>query len=258
MQQLAYTDHSYQTPADAASFLGKLFPSFSFYMSFLTNVYVSSRRAQKGNYDDTDWCQSSYKVLKALERAGVTVSVNGVEHLQGLDSPCVIIGNHVSMMETVVLPAIVVQERAMTFVIKESLLNYPVFKHLMRSRNPVAVTRTNPRLDLKTVMGQGMERLEQGISVVVFPQTTRGTDFDPQQFSTIGVKLAKKAGVPVLPLALKTDAWTNGRWIKDLGRIQPQRKVYFSFDAPLTVQGKGREEHQKVINFINSKLQEWE
>ena len=96
MQQLAYTDHSYQTPADAASFVGKLFPSFSFYTSFLTNIYFSSRKAQKGNYDDTDWCQSSYKVLKALERAGVTVSVNGIDHLQGMDSPCVIIDESVA------------------------------------------------------------------------------------------------------------------------------------------------------------------
>ncbi len=257
MQHITYTDNRYQTPPDAASFFGRLFPSLSFYAHLLTNVYVSSGKAKKGRFDDSNWCQSSHQVLQALERAGVVFSVTGIEHLQGLGSPCVIIGNHVSMMETLVLPVIIAQERPVTFVIKESLLNYPVFKHVMRSRNPVAVTRNNPRQDLKTVLEQGMERLKEGISVVVFPQTTRGTDFDPEQFSTIGVKLAKKAGVPVLPLALKTDAWTNGKWLKDLGRIRPQHKACFAFDAPLTVHGKGREEQQQVVDFISRKLMEW-
>lgn len=256
-QQLSYIDHSYQTPVDAASFLGKLFPSCSFYLSFLTNVYLSSRKAQKGHYDDSSWSQSSYKVLRALERAGVSISISGMEHLQGLNSPAVIIGNHVSMMETVLLPAIIAPVRPVTYVIKESLLAYPVFKHVMRSRNPVAVTRNNPRQDLKTVLNEGSDRLRQGISIVVFPQTTRGTSFDPEQFSTIGVKLAKKAGVPILPLALKTDAWTNGKQIKDLGKILPERKVYFTFDEPFPVQGKGREEHQRVIDFISRSLAEW-
>ncbi|MEN8200155.1 MAG: lysophospholipid acyltransferase family protein, partial [Thermodesulfobacteriota bacterium] len=156
------------------------------------------------------------------------------------------------------LPAIVVQERPVTFIIKEALMEYPVFKHVMRSRDPIALSRTNPREDLKTVMVEGKKRLEKGVSVVVFPQTTRGTDFDPKSFNSIGVKLAQRAGVPVLPLALKTDAWTNGKMIKDLGRIHPQTSAHFAFDAPLRVEGKGKEEHQKVIDFISGKLAEWQ
>jgi 1-acyl-sn-glycerol-3-phosphate acyltransferase len=258
MQRLSYSNHSYQTPADASSFFGRLFPSLSFYTSFLANIWFSSRKAQRGAYDDEAWLLSSYKVLHALERTGLQVSVSGVEHLQALDTPCVIVGNHVSMMDTVVLPAIVVQERAMTFIIKKSLMEYPVFKHVMRSRNPIALSRTNAREDLKTVFSEGMKRLEQGVSVVVFPQTTRGTEFNPRQFNSIGVKLAQKAGVPVLPLALKTDAWTNGKLIKDLGRIHPETKAHFAFDTPLTVEGKGKEEQQKVIEFISRKLKEWQ
>lgn len=258
MRQLTYINNSYQTPPDAASFFGRLFPSFSFYASFLVNIFCSAMKARKNKYDDEAWRLSSIKVLQALERTGLQVSVSGIEHLQGLDSPCVIVSNHVSMMDTVVLPAIVVQERPMTFIIKDSLMEYPVFKHVMRSRNPIAVSRTNPREDLKTVMIEGKKRLDQGLSVTVFPQTTRGTDFDPKQFNTIGVKLAQRAGVPVLPLALKSDAWKNGKMIKDLGKIHPEIEAHFAFDAPMTIEGKGREEHQKIIDFISSKLKEWQ
>lgn len=258
MQRLTYTNNSYHTATDASSFFGRLFPSFSFYMSFLATIYSSSRKAKKGKYDDEAWRLSSYKVLQALERTGLQVSITGIEHLQALQSPCVIVGNHVSMMDTVVLPAIIAQERALTFIIKESLMHYPFFKHVMRSRNPIALGRSNPREDLKKVFNEGQKRLEQGISITVFPQTTRGTEFDPTQFNSIGVKLAQKAGVPILPLALKTDAWTNGRLFKDLGRIHPEIKAHFAFDAPLTVTGKGKGEQQKVIDFISSKLKEWQ
>ncbi len=257
MQQLKYKNYHYQTTADSSSFFGRLFPSFSFYASFLVNIYVSSRKARKGTYDTDAWRLSSLKVLQALERTGLKVSISGVEHLQSLSSACVIVGNHVSMMDTVVLPAIIAQERPITFIIKKSLLEYPVFKHVMHSRDPIALSRTNPREDLKTVFSEGRKRLDQGVSVCVFPQTTRGTRFDPKQFNSIGVKLAQKAGVPVLPLALKTDAWTNGKILKDLGKIRPEVSTHFAFDAPMTVTGKGKEEHQKVIDFITRKLNEW-
>ncbi len=106
-------------------------------------------------------------------------------------------------------------------------------------------------------MEGGMERLKAGRSIIIFPQTTRTHQFDPEQFNTIGVKLAKKAGVPVIPIALKTDAWGNGRFIKDFGKINPARKVYFAFGAPMPVAGRGTEEHEAVIRFIRANLDLW-
>ncbi|PID74860.1 MAG: hypothetical protein CSB28_00985 [Desulfobacterales bacterium] len=143
-----------------------------------------------------------------------------------------------------------------TFIIKESLLHYPVFKYVMRSRNPIAVTRTNPRKDLQTVFSEGQDRLKKGISIVVFPQTTRALQFIPQKMSTIGTKLAQKAKVEIIPVALKTDAWENGSWIKDLGRINPQKKVHFAFGPPIGTDKENRQ--QEVVNFIEEKLQGWQ
>ncbi len=260
MQRLAYSKHHYHTAADATSPLGRFFPSISFYLSFMGIIYRSSRKAQKGTYDDEAWRLSSYQILQALERSGLKISISGIEHLQTLQSPCVIVANHVSMMDTVILPAIVAQEIPMTFVVKESLMHYPVFKHVMRSRDPIALSRTNAREDLKKVFSEGLKRLEAGISVTIFPQTTRGTEFMPRQFNSIGIKLAQKAGVPVVPLALKTDAWSNGNLLKDLGQIHPQIQAHFSFAAPLTVANKGeeKERHHQVIDFITTKLREWQ
>ena len=127
----------------------------------------------------------------------------------------------------------------------------------MRSRDPIAVTRTNPREDLKAVLEGGAARLERGTTIIVFPQTTRTPEFEPSQFSSIGAKLARKAGVPIVPVALKTDAWENGRHLKDLGKIDPSRKVHIGFGEPLRVAGRGTQEHQAVVSFIEDKLAAW-
>ena len=185
------------------------------------------------------------------------VDISGINHIEQLNEPCVIIGNHMSLLETIVLPVMIRPIRKVTYIVKQGLLHYPVFGHVMRSRNPIAVTRTNPRNDLKAVVDGGMERLKRGISIIVFPQTTRMPVFDQSQFSTIGVKLAQKADVPIVPLALKTDAWGNGKYLKDFGKIDPDKHVHFAFDAPIRVKGRGAAAHMAIIEFITQKLAEW-
>jgi 1-acyl-sn-glycerol-3-phosphate acyltransferase len=124
----------------------------------------------------------------------------------------------------------------------------------MRNRNPIVVGRANPRQDLRTVLEEGQNRLNANISVIIFPQTTRSINFDPQQFNSLGVKLAKRCKVPVIPVALKTDAWGNGRKFKDFGKIRPAKSVYITFGDPLLVQGSGKEEYKFIVDFIAEKM----
>lgn len=254
---LTYNDDVYRTASRRVSWFARTFPTQSFYRTFFGIVYRASAKARRGNYDSVEWARSSHEVLAALESVGVQAEFTGVEHLRQLNSPCVFIANHMSMLETTVLPTVIQPVREVTFVVKQSLLDYPVFRHVMRSRDPIAVTRDNPREDFKAVMEGGVERLQRGISIIVFPQTTRSSTFDPEQFNTIGVKLALRAKVPVVPIALLTDAWRNGSWLKDLGPIDPRKRVYFDFGEPLEIQGRGAEEHQKIIEFIAARLNRW-
>lgn len=259
MHEVLRVDSSYATAMTKKSPSGivKIWPSLYFYSHFVGIVIKASRLAKAGRYDGEEWTQSSFEVLQLLERIGLQIEIRGLAEFTAFDGPCVIIGNHMSMMETLLLPVMVQPLKPVTFVIKESLLTYPVFRHVMRSRNPVAVTRTNPRRDLKTVLEEGSKRLEEGTSIIVFPQTTRTTAFDPAEMTSIGVKLAKKAEVPIVPLALRTDAWMNGKYLKDFGRINIGRKVYFAFAPALRVEGKGNEEHQRITECIAAQLSRW-
>jgi 1-acyl-sn-glycerol-3-phosphate acyltransferase len=257
MTPIQYDNYIYRTDPAQPSWLSRVLPSISFYLPFMRVIIQACGRCKKGVYTDHDWCVSSLRILRHLERVGAQIDITGIEHLEQVGGPCVIIGNHMSLLETVILPGIVRPKLDVTFVVKQSLLDYPIFKHVMRSRNPVAVSRTNPREDFKAVMTGGKERLAEGISVIVFPQTTRTVTFDPEQFNTIGVKLAQKAKVPIIPLALKTDAWGNGKVLKDFGRLDIRKTVHFAFGEPIEVQGRGSDEHQQVVDFIQQKQDEW-
>jgi 1-acyl-sn-glycerol-3-phosphate acyltransferase len=155
------------------------------------------------------------------------------------------------------MPLLIQPYKDVTFVIKKELAEMPIFKHIVLTRDPIVVGRQNPREDFKLVMDKGTELLNNGRSVIIYPQTTRTIKFDPKSFNTIGVKLAKKAKVPVVPVALKTDAWGNGKLIKDLGKIDPNKIVYFKFFEPFVINGNGKEEHQKIIGLIEKSLEEW-
>jgi 1-acyl-sn-glycerol-3-phosphate acyltransferase len=253
-----FTNGAYRTPPRKVSELFRLFPSLAFHPRLIASVFRNSARAKRGHYGDREWSEHSVYVMRALESVGVDFEITGVDHLQRLDGPCVIAANHQSTLETAVLPGIIQPILPVTFVVKQALIDYPVFKHIMRARHPIAVTQTNPRDDLKTMLHDGAERLRSGISLVVFPEGRRTPEFDPARFNTIAVKLAHRADVPIVPLALYTNAWSLGRGtFNDFGRIYPNEKVRFAFGEPMRVNGRGADENHAIVDYIADHLERW-
>jgi 1-acyl-sn-glycerol-3-phosphate acyltransferase len=246
----------YQTPDRPITWFAERFPSLSFYPRLIGEVFhiASILRCDKRQPDT--YAQSSLSVLRSLESAGVRIDIENLDVLHAAPDPLVLAANHMSSLETFALHSIL-HPRPAAFIIKRSLLSYPVFGPVLSRGGSIAVERKNPRRDLETVLREGTERLSRGVSVIVFPQTTRQLIFDSERFNTIAVKLARRAGAAILPLALKTDAWGFGRIIKDFGPIDPKKTVRFRFGEPMTVKGNGKAEHETIVRFIQGTLAEW-
>lgn len=260
MNQGYFDSGTYLTPAmDKRGLWDKLIHCNRLYFTFkfAQIVFRTRRQAIRGIYDRKAWAESSIFIFRFIEKAGGIFSLTGMENISKDQDPVVFIGNHMSTLETMTLPGIIAPHREVTFVVKESLVRHPLFGHVMRSRDPVVVGRTDPRKDLDVVMTKGPELISKGVSIVIFPQSTRSTDFKPEEFNSLGVKLAKKAGVKVVPLALKTDFWGQGKLIKELGPLDSKKIIYFKFGEPFPVTGAGKSENQRVIDFIQNALGEW-
>jgi 1-acyl-sn-glycerol-3-phosphate acyltransferase len=222
------------------------------------NIVLKTRKlAVRKKYDTRDWTDSSYYIFRFIEKSGGRFNITGMENITKPEGPVLFISNHMSTLETMILPCIIAPHKELTFVVKESLVRHPLFKDVMLSRNPVVVGRSDPRKDLEAVMNGGAELLSKGISIVIFPQSTRNLDFKPEEFNSLGVKLAKKAGVTVVPIALKTDFWGNGKLIKELGPLDHKKTIHFKFGEPFMVTGNGKEDNNRIISFIQTSLEEW-
>lgn len=256
-----YRDSTYETPCAGRPLplAMRLLPGVAarFYAGIVHVVWWSRRQAGQGKFDAEKLTEASEMTARVVEAVGGRIRVDGLEHLSSTPGAAVIIGNHMSSLETFLLPGIIGPRKPLGFVIKESLLRHPLFGPVMRSVPSIALTRDNPRRDLQLVMEQGTDFLRRGVSFCIFPQATRNFTFDESRFNTLGVKLARRAGVPVIPVALRTDLWGNGKRVKDVGPVRVDSPVRVAFGAPILPGLPQAEIHGRVVEFVRGRLQEW-
>ena len=256
-----FSSDSYETgPYEFVDPPGKklsVYKTACFYKSFIGVILDARKQVVRGEYSSGRLIQSSFQVMKNLEKAGAKFSIKGLDNIRKAEGPVVIAANHMSTLETAVFPCIIGLFKDCTFVVKKSLIKGPVFGPVMRFLEPVDVERKDPKKDLAAVMIKGAELIGKGKSIVLFPQATRARGFNPAAFNSLGVKLAKRAGVSVVPCALKTDFWENGKIISTIGKLYPERIVHMEFGKPLAVEGAGRKEQEAIVSFIRSRVDAW-
>ncbi len=251
-------ENDYKTEENK-SFLSKIFKwnTLAFYLGFTKIVIKGANRAKNNKYTRQFWTNLSMEFVHLVEKSGGEINISGLENIKKVEGPVIFVGNHMSTLETIALPCMVLREKELAITLKKQLFDVPIFGKLITGFKTVVVSRESPIDDYKTIMKEGVKTLKEGYSVLIFPQSTRTTEFSPKDFNSIGVKLAKRAKVPIIPIALKTDFWQAGKIVKDFGRIDRTKKVFFNFGEAITVEGNGKEENQQIIDFIQKNLKEW-
>lgn len=260
MRTILLPSNEYRTPEkNKLTFKDRLMLDSRIYFTLkYAGIVLKTRvQARKKKYDTAAWAGSSFYILRFIEKAGGKFNITGMENINRHNGPVLFISNHMSTLESMILPCIIAPRREVTFVVKESLVKHPLFKDVMLSRNPIVVGRADPRKDLEAVMEGGRVLLSAGTSIVIFPQSTRSLEFNPEAFNSLGVKLAKKNSVPVVPIALKTDYWGSGKIIKELGAIDSRKTIHIKFGEPFMVSGSGKDDNNRIIDFIQSALASW-
>lgn len=255
-----FAGNTYSTPSDnTRDFADRLFlgTRLWFYCAYIRVLGESRGFARRGEYGRENWAWTSWEILRIVERVGGRLEISGLDYLRNTPPPYVLVGNHMSTLETHLLPVMVLPITDMTFVVKESLTRHSYFGPIMRACTPITVTRSNPREDLVHVLTEGKRMLEEGRSLVIFPQSTRNRVFNPALFNSMGAKLAERAGVSLIPVAIKTDFWDNGRLIRDIGPIRRERCVRLEIGQPIGPGLPARETHAAALDFIIGRLTSW-
>ncbi|MBU2754719.1 1-acyl-sn-glycerol-3-phosphate acyltransferase [Acidithiobacillus sp. CV18-2] len=170
---------------------------------------------------------------------GVRYRVQGLENIPA--GPCVILSNHQSSLETLLLWRYFPR---LSFVLKAELLRFPIIGWYLPLGQPIAINRQAGRQALKQVLEEGEKRLRAGIPVLIFPEGTRQGCGELGAFHQTGVALAQRAGVPITPLALNSGCfWSRHDWRMRSGELH----LHF---GPAD-NGEGRS------NQVTDRLREW-
>jgi 1-acyl-sn-glycerol-3-phosphate acyltransferase len=147
---------------------------------------------------------------------GLSHEVRGVENIPA--QPCVILSKHQSAWETIAFQTIFPPQ---AWVLKRELLWIPFFGWGLAMSQPIAIDRSQGVKALGSVIKQGMDRLQQGRFVVVFPEGTRIAPGQKARYNPGGAMLAVKANVKVLPVAHNAgEYWPPNRFLKRPGVIK--------------------------------------
>ena len=134
-----------------------------------------------------------------LKLSGVRVVVKGLELLDPHQT-YVFVSNHRSYLDTATL--FVYTGRRIGLLAKKELLKIPVLGVGMGFVNVMAIDRSNRESAILTTEAAA-KRIQSGVSFGVFVEGTRARPGELLPFKKGAFYMAREAGVPVVPVALK-------------------------------------------------------
>lgn len=181
--------------------------------------------------------------------AGTKTIVIGEEHVPK-DQPVLYIPNHRSYFDILLLYSRV--PGLTGFVSKDSMKKFYLLRDWMKKLYCLFLNRENPREGLKTIL-QGIENINNGISMCIFPEGTRNKmDGEMLPFKEGSMKMAEKTGCLVIPVALSNTAEifeNHMPWIRSC-------KVVIEYGAPIDPKTLSRQEQKHLGAMCRDKIQE--
>ncbi|ATE62391.1 lysophospholipid acyltransferase family protein [Thauera sinica] len=161
----------------------------------------------------TSWVPVMMWVIRHV--LGIRYRVIGAGNIPA--GPAVVLSKHQSAWETIALQQIF---PPLCYVLKRELLRVPFFGWALAQIPGIAIDRSAGKDALAQVVEQGRARLKEGLWVVVFPEGTRVAPGTTRRYKPGGAFLAKRAGVPVVPVAHNAgEFWRRNAFLKRPGEI---------------------------------------
>ena len=142
-----------------------------------------------------------------LRLSGVRVEVKGLELLDPKQT-YVFVSNHRSYLDTAAM--FVFTGRRIGLLAKKELLKVPVLGVGMGFVNVMAIDRTNRESAIRTTEAAA-RRIQSGVSFAVFVEGTRAKPGELLPFKKGAFYMARQAGVPVVPVAIKNSDVLMGK-----------------------------------------------
>jgi len=177
--------------------------------------------------------------------------IEGREHIEKKKA-YLLVSNHQSLLDILMLYSLF---RHFKWVAKEVLFKVPFFGWNMRLNNYLSIKRDNMRSQFE-MMRKAISTLKEGSSVMIFPEGTRSEDGEVHEFKQGAFKMAEKAKVPVIPIAV------DGTWqsMPKRGIFMKHRQlIHVKILPPVDPAGfeKTSDLSKEVYRQITSQISQW-
>lgn len=218
-------------------------------------IVTTPQRRRLREMTETDPAESSrlshLAVKKAfrtiLRIAGVKIEVSGLDNIP--DEACLYVGNHNSYFDILVTETVIPSGTG--FVSKDSLQKIPGLSSWMNLIHCLFLNRTDVREGLKMIL-TGADYLKEGYSMFIFPEGTRSRDGHIGEFKGGSLKMAQKAGAPIVPVAI---SGSSKIFEKNEGlRVTPGH-VKVSFGTPFKFSDLTKEQKKTISDHTRAAIQ---
>jgi 1-acyl-sn-glycerol-3-phosphate acyltransferase len=158
-----------------------------------------------------------------------------------------VLSNHQSHFDPVLIG--LACDRRLNYLARESLFGFPPFRWLIQSLDAIPIDREGLGL---AGLKETLRRLKRGELVLIFPEGTRTPDGEVAQLKPGFSALAKRAGVPLLPVGIEGayDAWPRRYLLPGLSTIHIQ------FGEPLSPDAAAAYDERELVDEVERRIRE--
>ncbi len=182
---------------------------------------------------------------------GARVHVKGRENIPLPGESVVYAPNHNSLIDVPLFYAVLRRFPAM--MAKKELYVVPVIHGCLVSLGCIKIDRKGAHSIVEAVRS-GCRTIEEGHSLVVFPEGTRSRTGEIGTFKNGAFKIAERTGCPVVPVAIRND-----RYLLESAHTLGLVDVYITFLPKIETKDLGEEERKNLSSIVeNAVRREWE
>lgn len=180
---------------------------------------------------------------------GSKVETRGMEKLPK-DEAFLFVCNHRSFFDILVTYSQL--KRPVGYVAKISLNKALILRVWMRFIHCLFLDRNDLRQGMKTILA-GAEQIKSGISVIIFPEGTRGHEEGKMApFKEGSLKMAQKARCRIVPIALSN---TSAIWEDHFPKMKAAH-VIMEIGDPIDIETLEKEDKKHIGAYTQKKIQE--
>lgn len=167
----------------------------------LPALFRVKRLEKRGKIQERDGFANRFSMMLArglFYLTGSSVEIKGIENIPA-EGAVLFVSNHQSHMDSAVIHGFIPKQKG--FIADKDARNIPILSTWMKYMKSIFIDRTDKRRNVRS-MEECVRILMEGCSMVIYPEGKLNEGKQLGEFRKGCVRLAAKAGVPVVPLTI--------------------------------------------------------